>query len=369
MRRGRIFIFLILIIIIGAALAYVFINQKNAANQPAAAPSIDLVDIIVAAQPINQGDLIVPEQLATIQIPRENLVAVMYTGDQMDTITGKKALYPIAQGVPITTAMIGEPDQSLSTTGPEWATQLTPGETAIAVPISRLKSVAYGATDGAQVSVIACMLLVDVDPSFQSMQPNNTAVITGTGYLPDALPILSLQVAEGGPQGRIEMDPSLQSPFYVIPSEPQRPRPVCQMFFQNVRVMHLGDFPYEEAINGTQTTADTTNTTDAAANAPAAPQAQQQTQTPPPDVITLVMSPQDAVTMTYLIYSGAELTLTLRSPEDDTRFETEAATLQFILSQYNVAIPLKLPYALNPAIYDLEPPYMPNDTMVIQPQQ
>ncbi len=367
MRRGKTFIFLILIVIIGGGLAYMLMLQKgsNNAENPDVAPTIDLVDIIVAAQPINQGDLIVLEQLATIQIPRENLVAVMFTGDQIDSLVGKKALYPIEQGVPITMPMVGEPGESLATSGPEWATQLTPGETAIAVPISRLKSVAYGATDGAKVSVIACMLLVDVDTSFQTSLPNTTALVTGTGYMPEALPVLSLQIAPGGPAGRVEMESALQSPLYVIPSEPQRPRQVCQMFFQNVRVLHLGDFPYQEVLANNQPAAANNPAEEGAAPVPQ----QSQVQVPPPDVITLVMSPQDAVTMTYLIYSGAELTLTLRSPDDDTLLETESATLQFILSQYNVAVPLKLPYALNPAINDLTPPFMPNDMISVTPEQ
>ncbi len=351
MRRGKTLIFLLLIIIIGAALAYVYLNQQQQQTAEPATPALDLVDVVVAAQPIDQGSLLTEEQLATIQIPRENLVAVLYTGDQVADLIGKKALYPIEQGVPITTAMIGEPNQSLATAGPDWATQLNPGETGIAVPISRLKSVAYGATDGARVNVIACMLFVDVDASYQSQTPNVTGVVTGVGYLPDQLPTLTASVAEGGPMGRVEVDPALQTPFYVLPAEPQRPRPVCQMFFQNIRVLHLGDFPYQGEIQMAGGQGD-----GAPADAPPEPAA-----VAPPDVITLIMSPQDAVTMTYLIYTGAELTLTLRSPDDDTRIETEAATLQFVLSQYNVPIPLKLPYSLNPAIYDLVPPLMPND--------
>ena len=369
MRRGRTLILLLLIIIVGAALAYVYLMNQQQQPEEITTPTLDLVDVVVAAQPIDQGSLLAEEQLATIQIPRENLVAVLYTGDQVDEVIGKKALYPIEQGVPITSAIIGEPNESLATSGPDWATQLNPGETAIAVPISRLKSVAYGATDGARVNVIACMLFVDVDASFQSQTPNNTGVITGVGYLPEQLPIMTLQVSEGGPMGRIEVDPALQSPFYVLPSEPQRPRPVCQMFFQSVRVLHLGDFPYqnETQMAGMQTGGDAGPAGEAP---PAAQQGESQgAAAPPPDVITLIMSPQDAITMTYLIYSGAELTLTLRSPDDDTRLETEAATLQFVLSQYNVPIPLKLPYALNPAIYDLQPPMMPNDSYTVQPNQ
>jgi pilus assembly protein CpaB len=81
----------------------------------------------------------------------------------------------------------------------------------------------------------------------------------------------------------------------------------------------------------------------------------------PPDVITLIASPQDAVTLNYLIYGGAQLTLVLRNPRDAETPQTEAVTLSYILDQYNVPIPVKLPYGLQPAVTALVPPALPND--------
>jgi pilus assembly protein CpaB len=78
-------------------------------------------------------------------------------------------------------------------------------------------------------------------------------------------------------------------------------------------------------------------------------------------VITLIVSPQDAVTLNYLVYGGAELTLVLRNPRDAEAPETEAVTLSYILDQYNVPIPVKLPYGLQPAVTALVPPVMGNE--------
>jgi pilus assembly protein CpaB len=64
-----------------------------------------------------------------------------------------------------------------------------------------------------------------------------------------------------------------------------------------------------------------------------------------PDMVTLIVSPQDSVTLSYLRNTAAILSLTLRNPTDQLRQATEAATLQFLLSQYNIPIPAKLPYA------------------------
>jgi hypothetical protein len=81
-----------------------------------------------------------------------------------------------------------------------------------------------------------------------------------------------------------------------------------------------------------------------------------------PDVVTLIVTPQDSVTLSYMIYGGAKITMTLRNVLDDSRVATEAATLQFLLSQYNIPVPAKLPYAVQPRVDQLS--YLPltNDT-------
>jgi pilus assembly protein CpaB len=81
----------------------------------------------------------------------------------------------------------------------------------------------------------------------------------------------------------------------------------------------------------------------------------------PPDVITLIVSPQDAVTLNYLIYGGAQLTLVLRNPRDADIVTTEAVTLSYLLDQYNIPIPVKLPYGFEPAVTELVSPLLPNE--------
>jgi hypothetical protein len=62
---------------------------------------------------------------------------------------------------------------------------------AATIPTNRLSLVGYGVDDGAHVNVNACLLFVDVDPAFQTVLPNFTSVVTGTGALPGQLPVLS----------------------------------------------------------------------------------------------------------------------------------------------------------------------------------
>jgi Flp pilus assembly protein CpaB len=364
MRRGRTLILVILIVIICLIVGVVAANQFLLNPQPAAEQQT-FVEIYYASQNIAQGNEITEEVLGTMRIPQENLVSVLYTRDELPLLLGKSAKYPIDQGTPITESMVTDGSAAIPIPGPQWASLIPPGMTAMSIPANRLSLSSYAINDGAHVNVNACLLFVDVDPSFQTILPNLTAVVTGTGFgtitgsestgfTTEGLPILSLGISpSNGPQGRLELDPSLQQPYYLYPSEEQRSRMVCQMLLQDIRVLKLGNFPL--------TTATTTTTPAQSAEA-------QQAAPTAPDIVTLIVTPQDSITLSYLMYTNAQISLTLRNPTDQARQVTEASTLQFLLSQYNIPIPAKLPYAMHPALSDLVSPFLPNDTVTVPPQ-
>ena len=360
MRRGRTLILVLLIIIIALVVGFVALRQFLFTPQATEDQTI-YVEVYYAAQNIPQGGRVTEDVLATLSIPQENVVSVMYTKDELPFLVDKIAKLPLDQGVLITESMIADSAASVAVSGPQWASLIPPGMTAIAIPTNRLAVSGYAINTGAHVNVNACLLFVDVDPSYQTILPNFTAVLTGTG-LPSAeggLPVLSLGVAAAGsPQGRLELDPSVQQPYYLVPSEARRPRMVCQTLLQDVVVMRLGDFPLVE----TDATAQAAQPADAAA-------AEQQPAPASPDIVTLIVSPQDSITLSYLMYTNANITLTLRNPSDQARLATEASTLQVLLSQYNIPVPAKLPYAMHPALTTLVSPELPNDVVTEEPQQ
>ncbi|HEY6072174.1 MAG TPA: RcpC/CpaB family pilus assembly protein [Anaerolineales bacterium] len=353
MRRGRILIFVILIIVIGLAIALFGLYQFMQSSQRQ--PQAQTVEVYVAGQNIPQGGAINESVLSTISVPQDKVVSVMFTRDELAQLTTNKiAKFPLDQGVVITESMVVDKSVAVAVEGPAWAALVPPGMTAIAIPSSRLALAGYAVADGAHVNMNVCLLFVDVDPSFQTRLPNNVSVLTGTGVVQNALPVLSLSAAavpvdSSNPQGRLELDPSLQQPFYLTPSEKARPRTVCQLLLQDVVVLKVGNFPLTQAVQ----------------------QAQQPegTQPPPPDMVTLVVSPQDAITISYLTYTNAQIQLALRNPSDNSRQATEATTLQFLLSQYNIPVPAKLPYSLEPRIDALIPPVLPNDSPSVTQQQ
>jgi pilus assembly protein CpaB len=356
MRRGRILIFLALLLIIGLAVAALVFRQFILPTAPTTeAPLSATVQVFIAGQNIPQGERITDDVLSTISIPQESVVSVMFTADQRAELVDKVARYPIDQGVVITRSMVS--DGTVAAGGPEWASQIPQGMTAISIPTSRLESVAFGVRDGAHVDVNACFLFIDVDPAFQTELPNEVALLVapGTEVTNQAgessvtATGVTLSVTSGvGVQGRTEVESAFQQGIYVIPSEDhQRPRLVCQMVLQNVAVLKLGTF----ALPQTQVATEQTD-----------PEAQVAQPQEIPDILTLIVSPQDSVTLSYLVYGGAKLTMTLRNVLDDSRVATEAATLQFLLSQYNIPVPAKLPYTVQPRIDSLTSPVLQNDT-------
>jgi Flp pilus assembly protein CpaB len=355
MRRGRTLILVLLIVIIVLGLGFFAASQFL--TPPPPEDQVVYVEVYYAAQNIPQGGRITEDVLATLRIPQENVVTVMYTRDELPFLVDKVAKLPLDQGVVITESMVSDSASAVAIPGPQWASLIPTGMTAMAIPVDRLSVSGYAINSGAHVNVNACLLFVDVDPSYQTILPNLTGTLTGTGLVtPEGgLPVLSLGVSSGGSaQGRLELDPSVQQPYYILPSEAQRPRMVCQTLLQDVVVMRLGDFPLSgvDAVSAPADPAADPAAADPAATAPASI----------PDMVTLIVSPQDSVTLSYLVYTNAKITLALRNPSDQARLATEASTLQFLLSQYNIPVPAKLPYAMHPALTTLTSPALPNDT-------
>lgn len=355
MRRGRILIFLVLIVIVGLVVAVLAFNQLGGGVQGGNNnTAIPLKKVYYAAQNIPQGTTITQEMLATFSLPPENVVEVMFEEGEEQNLVGQTARFTLDQGTLITSSMIGSAPGELS--GPSWAVQIPAGMVAVTIPANRLSVAGYGINDGAHVNVNACMLFVDIDPAFQSVLPNFTSVIRDVFFPPaDSAdrPFISIQAdnsaGEGSTQGRTELDPTFQKPVYVVPSENQRPRLVCQTLLQNVVVLNLGNFPLQ--------------TTQAAA--PVDPNVAP-VQTPAdtaPDIITLMVSPQDSISLNYFVYSGAILSMSLRNPNDNSRIDAQAATLTNLLTQYNISLPSKLPYAQQPRLDILAPPVLPNDNI------
>jgi pilus assembly protein CpaB len=365
MKRGRLFIYLALIILIavGGGGIYLWLHRTPATAQPPegqATQQTTIVEIVSAGQNISPGTQITEAMLSSIQIPDTSLVQGEFT--DKGEVVGKYATMIIGQGVPITDRMVSQAAGNVYLPGSTWAPFIPQGLTAVSIPISRLSSVAYGIRDGDYVNVIVTMLLVDVDPANQSELPNYTASVLSPGLTQDGIQLTAV-IASGGEasrQGTTFLDQTLNQPLYLVPSESQRPRLVTQMIVQNVQVLHVGSFPpfyetisNEDILAGSEAVATPT---------PGPAEQQQPVVTQQPDIVTLMVSPEDANTLVFLVYSGAKITLTLRNPNNPgPAVQTDAAMLEYLLTQYNIPVPAKLPYGLQPRLDDLLDPVLSND--------
>jgi Flp pilus assembly protein CpaB len=356
MRRGRVFIYLAIIIIIAVIGGWLFLRSRQQAAslqlaQTQATQAVQYVSIISAGQNIAPGTLITESMLSSYQLPEDKMVEGLFTDKSL--VVNMYAKIAIPQGVPITASEISVIPGSVNLPGSSWSPYIPQGLTAVSIPITRLSSSAYGIRDGDFVDVIVTMLLVDVDPANQSILPNYVAGVTAPGSAPGE--VITAQVAAGGEEsrvGRAEQDDTLALPLYLVPSEAQRPRLVSQMIMQNIQVLHVGTFPLpgeSDVLASSLSAAPTPSSQDQ--------QTQQSASVTSPDIVTLMVTPQDAVMLTYLSYSGVRVTLTIRNPNDqDPGAQPDAAMLEYLLTQYNIPVPAKLPYALQPRVDTLTQP-------------
>jgi len=374
MRRGRIFIYLALIIILGLVAAYVlFIRNAQKPGEiveevAAPAPIIELMKVVVVTQKAPRGTILDETVLALIEIPKNDAVDGMFFND-LPSVVGRRAKFDLDSGIPLTASMLVNDIDELSTTGSPAALNIPSGMVAVSIPISRLSSVSYAPQPGDHVSVIVTMILIDIDSEYQTKLPNEVIQVAGPvsveGSSTLTLGLISLD--SGTPdktdnrfiyQGRTELDPLLNELVYVIPPEYQRGRLVSQTLLPNVTVLQVGDFPYKTE---EEPTAMEEGDEAIAEPVPEPTEGAPVVEEKPPDVITLIVTPQDAVSLNYLLFSGAELTLALRGLDNEPGGPTESATLQFLLDEYDITLPAKLPYGTEPRVNDLALPKLLND--------
>lgn len=347
-KSGLIFFLLaLLLIIILVVIAYFMRDQLMAMIVPQAeeaveipvAPTPVMSDIVVVIQPVKRGATLTEAMLGTVSYPQEDMVEGLFFTDDMDVI-GKKAKHDLEPGMPLTPAMLSE-----TSTGSLISFEIPPGMVAITIPFPSARyAVSYALEPGDHVNVLAGLKVVDLDQEYQTALPNKIATIfkntvyeQGEGG-PTVVPVdFTLSVNGSNALGRIYQDPSIPDEFfYIVPGEEnQRPRWITQTVVQDAVVLWVGDLPLEDETIVVEETVPVEGE-----------------EAPPPEPVveptrlTVAVPQQDAVSLNYLILAKADINFVLRSAGDEQLVQTEAVTLQFIMDQYNIPYPSKLPYGL-----------------------
>lgn len=341
--RGRIFILIALIMILGVAILYLMVvrpqNQTAQNAAPTAAPAEEMTTIVVSVQPIPYGTELTESVLTTVPYPKKLFVPGVFYSD-ISELVGKRAKMDLDAKVPITSSLITD-----GMSGSLASFKIPEGMVAVTIPMMNpIASVGYSVQPGDHVNVIASMMFVDVDSEYQSELPNLTTRVISPDKSPMDEPSIVDYVGsadEGAKQGRAEQDSTLGQPVYLQPSESQRPRLVSQTILQDILVLDVGvaDLTPQTTTSNAQVTPTPSATTAAV-----------------PKIVTLVVTPQDANTLNYLIYAGAEMNLALRGAGDEQRVKTDSVTLQYTMDTYSISLPSKQPYALEPSKSELTLP-------------
>jgi Flp pilus assembly protein CpaB len=364
--RGRLLILIGLIVLVAVIAVFIvnsgILNQQtttvvqdgNVVVQPppgatlAPTPTpIPLVRIVQALQNLPRGFRF-PDQIEELENivgyalwPEEAVPFNALREDQggLEQVLGKIARTDIFREQPILSTLMVDDLEQIAAVGSDAAAVLPNGLVAVALPVDRTTSVAYAVQDGDRVDLIISMLFVDVDEVFQSITPNKVTLfqITDQGI-----------ETQAGIEGRPEQ--STIGPVIIGPSERQRPRLVTQRTIQDALVVHIGEFPLDGKFIGELPTPTPVPATAEAGGGTAGTPPPPPTAIPKPDIVTLGVTPQNAVVIVWAIESRLPVTMALRSAGDTSRTSTQQVTMDYVMSEFRIDLPARRDYSIEPAI-------------------
>ncbi len=333
--QRRLFILIGVVLAFLAALGFLYVftqqgRQETGSPEQAvtqAPTEIPMVEVIVAAQPIPRGGEFTAEALTRTQFPASSVPIDSAIVNEAETI-GKIANSEIVQGQIIVYDLLRDKN---ALTSSEAAFNIPPGNVMVAFPINKQTSVAYALQPGDVVDVLMTFSIVDLDSEFQTILPNKFSFllqdISASGGGDQQTTSVTLSPAID--KGRLNIENEL-FPGFEFPREDQRPRRVAQLTVQRGRVIKVGTW-IEEPVDQTP-------------GEEGAP-----TPTPVlPNIASIAITPQDALVLLWARQSGAYMELALRAAGDEEAdHTTEAVTLQYMLTRFNIAVPPKLEFGID----------------------
>ena len=262
-------------------------------------------EVLVALQPIGLGERIRPDAVGIRPVEVDKLPEKPIL-DPADVV-GKLAKQDIYQKDVLVDDMVIAVED-VQRVGWRASPLIPDGRVAIAFPVSQLSAVNYAIQPGDRVDVMVCADIVDVDVDTQIKTP---LILAGD------------ESCEAGCQ----------------PVGEQVARTFCQLTVDDAEVLGLGPWGQEPEppAEGEATEAEAV--------------VEEGEEVPLPkafDSLILMVSPQDAVVMMYLLQNDYIIDLVLRSSEDVDSHTTEQVTLEYIMTRFRISPPTKLPYRLEP---------------------
>ncbi len=295
MRRSRLLILIGLILACGTA-AVVFLLLQNVSNTPTGA-EIKTEQVVVVAQPLKEGEA-VDGRLELVDRPAPVPEDALRT---LDGTTGMLAKGDLTQNTIVTAGMLQTEEELMAKS--QLGNLVEPGYVAVAFPISELSSVSYGVQTNDLVDILITFAFIDVDNETQTKSP----------LCPPICP------TGGGEEG-------------TTIAAAQIPRLATQLTLQKIRVLGVGRWDYKVETTQEQAQAQ-----------------QQQGQEPvvqPPEYITLMLLPQDALVLKLARETQASIDLAVRQREDLQDFATQQVTLEYLMTRFSISVPTKHDYSI-----------------------
>ncbi|MBN1221030.1 MAG: Flp pilus assembly protein CpaB [Anaerolineae bacterium] len=336
MQRGRLLIILgvilglltlgaVVFLVVGSDLASSLLGgpAETPTPPPSGEQEIPTQDVFVALQPIPRGAQFVEGSIGRRPWPAQSVPPDVIQ-DPIETI-GMVAKTEIVQGQIILRSMLAP----VAGAG-EASFKIPPGKVAVAFPIDRQTSVAYAIQPDDFVDILVTAHFLDVDEEFQTVLPNKMQFFFPI-YDPETGIPIGFEVSEPATdEGRFEVAGDFSAIVYARHN--QIPRRAAQLTVEAAKVIKVGLWLEEPA--------------------PPAPEGgdeeEQATPTPRlPDIVTLAVTPQDALVLLWLRQSGIYAEMALRSAnEENADHLTEAVTLQYMLTRFNIAVPPKIEFIM-----------------------
>lgn len=334
-------------------------QQATATSLPGETPlpqatEVETITIVVAVQPIGRGQIINGDMVAERTWPEAYapINAIFNTDD----VIGKIARTEIVREQPILNGLITENLNDLGAVGSDAAAVLPAGTRLVAIPIDSLTTGGYAIQPGDRVDAIISLLFVDLDEEFQSILPNGIRFVS-LDAPPDAATGLAQLTILAQVDGRTDTVPFLGRAWQVIitPSEDPRPRLTTQMTIQDALVVFMGEFPESGRLFSIGAPTPQAAPEQAAATPTPSNQRASGTAVPTavprrPGIISLAVSPQDAVVLAYYVEAKIPVTFALRPAGEVGTQTTQPVTLEYIMRRYSIELPTKLAYSVEPAI-------------------
>lgn len=343
------------------------VPEEPGVPPPTETPSIRLVPVVVARTELPVGQLLTAELLGVEQRPSDN-VALQggYTFSEPEELVGRIVKIRIAEGQAILEPMLAANPTDIGGLGSDLALYVETGEVAVAFPIDQLSGAAFAMRPGDTVDVLMSVRIVEIDPEFRSILPNNTRRVIESRLLAGQ-DFLFQEVA----QGRLEFIPGVNQVAEIVPREvpageafvedlgEQIPQRVTQLIIQQAEVLWVGTWQDpEERVRAQEATREAEVATAEAGGSEPPPAS-----TPDPfsrqgipDVVILSMPAQEALVLEWARLRGIDIDLALRAPGDNSVFVTTSVSLPQIIDQGALSIPEPSDIDLAPRADAVAPP-------------